>query len=185
MLAARVKAGQTLDRQKRQFRDGLDELKIALGLSPTAAVILDRNAIAGFQAIFDSVADWERQADRDPRRLTQAIDQLPALGDVNLDGQPILGAIDANPDRWEEVLANATHVAIEKRTDVTKAAAADDSRIQLELQVRRRVRHLVETRRAYEDAKRGYALAVRIKDQAFERLLVASFGRNPRAIAIA
>jgi hypothetical protein len=171
VLAASAKAGRTLDHEKRQFRDGLDELKVKLGLSPRAAVILERNALAGFQAVFDSVGEWERQADRDLRRLAHVIDRLPALGDVNLDGQPILGAIDANPDHWEDVLAKAARFAFEKGTGAAKAAADDNARTRLELQARRRIRHLVESRRTYEEAKRGYALAVRMKDQAFERLL--------------
>jgi hypothetical protein len=179
VLAASVKAGQKLEHQKRQFRDGLDELKVALGLSPRAAIILDRNAIAGFQAVFDSVADWERHADRDLRRLSDVIDQLPALGDVNLDGQPLLGAIDANPDHWEEVLTKAARLALEKPGEPAKAATDEAGSGRLELQARRRVRHLVEMRRAYEDAKRGYASAVRIKDQAFERLLAPPSDGGP------
>jgi hypothetical protein len=181
VLAARVKAGQALDHQKRQFRDGLDELKVALGLSPSAAVILDRNAMAGFQAVFDSVADWERHADKggELRRLTQVIGQLPALGDVNLDGQPILGAIDVNPDRWEEVLKKVARLAHDRPGEPAKAATDDAGSGQLELQARRKVRHLVEMRSAYENAKRGYALAVGIKDQAFERLLAPPSDRGP------
>ena len=113
VLAAMVKAGQTLDHQKRQFRDGLDEFKVALGLSPRAAVILDRKAIAGFQEVFDSVAIWEGHADRDLRRLTQVIEQLPELGDVDLwTGSRSWAAIDVNPDRWEEVLTKAARLAL-------------------------------------------------------------------------
>jgi hypothetical protein len=180
VLVALVKAGQTLDHQKRQFRDGLDELKVASGLSPRAAVILDRKAIAGFQDVFDSVANWERQPDRDLGRLTRVIAQLPALGDVDLEGQPLLGPIDVNPDHWEEFLTKAARLALEKRADAAKAAAVDEARTRLELHARRRVRHLVELRRAYEDTKRGYSLAVGIKDQAFERLHAPPSGGGPQ-----
>jgi hypothetical protein len=170
VLVALVKAGQMLDQQKRRFHDGLDEFKVATGLSPQAAVILDRKAIAGFQDVFDSVANWERQPDRDLGRLTLVIAQLPALGNVNFDGQPLLGPIDASPDHWEEVLSKAARLAVAKRADAANAAAVDEARTRLELQARRRVRHLIELRSAYEDTKRGYSLAVGIKDQAFERL---------------
>ena len=51
-----------------------------------------------------------------------------------------------------------------------------DAGVQLELRVRRRIRNSFETRRAYEEEKRSYELAIRQRDQAFERLLAPPVG---------
>ena len=45
-----------------------------------------------------------------------------------------------------------------------------NSGIQLELQVRRRIRGLFDKKRAFEGEKRRYELAIRLRDQSFERL---------------
>jgi hypothetical protein len=182
VLAAQVKASRRLDHRKRLFRDGLDELKVAIGLSPRAAVILDRETLAAFQDVFESVAKWEREPGRNLASLPELIGQLPELGDVVVLGQPLLSAIDLNPDQWEDVLTKAARLALEKRGEQAPAAADPGARAGLELQTRRRVRHLVELRRAYEDAKRAYGLAIRIKDQSFERLISPpSDGGFPRS----
>jgi hypothetical protein len=81
-----------------------------------------------------------------------------------------LTQIEANPDRWEEVLTNAAQIAIKNRSE-KEAQVPASSGIQLELRVRHQIRKLLDTKRAYEAAKRSYELAVRLKDQAFERLL--------------
>ena len=60
--------------------------------------------------------------------------------------------------------------------DADKAQPTGDRDAALELRVRRRVRHLLELRRDYADQKRGYVLAVRLRDQAFERLVSSSSG---------
>ncbi len=185
VLAALVKGRRNLDHQKTLFRDGLDELKVALGLSSQAAVILDRKSMAGFHEVFESVAAWLRQPARNLETLPPIIGGLPELGDVILDGQPALSAIDANPDQWEEVLAKAARLALKKRGDPAEGAAADDARFQLELQIRRRVRRLVEMRRAYADATQQYMTVIRIQDQALERLLAPpSDGSPPRSLLL-
>jgi len=170
LFAAAVKAGEALNHQKRQFRDALDAFKVALGVSMQAAIIPDRKEMAGFHDVFDSVARWECLPERHPGQLLQVITLLPELGDVILDGQPLLSAIQVNPDRWESSLLKAARLALENRSDPARKPLDEDARVQLELQIRRTVRHLFEMRLAYEDAKRGYEYAVRMKDQALERL---------------
>src|SRR5262249_52237139 len=66
------------------------------------------------------------------------------------------------------------------------ARAPEDSDIALELRVRRRIRRLLEIRRDYEDARRGCELAVRLRDQAVERLFVplTREAASPRTPAI-
>ncbi len=184
VFAASVKAGDALNHQKLQFRDAFDALKVALGLSMQPPINLDRKEMAGFLDVFDSVANWERNANRRAGDLVQIIAQLPELGDVILGGQPLLSEIQINPDLWEPSLLKAARLALENRSAPARGELDEDSRVQLELHIRRSVRHLFEMRLAYEDAKRGYEFAVRMKDQAFERLHAPSADLSPRQSSI-
>jgi hypothetical protein len=159
-----------LEGEIRQYRDGLDEFKLMLGLSPRAAVILDRQSLAAFGAVFDAAESWARNPRRGLHELYLILEQLPALGEVFLDGQPILAQIETNPDRWEEVLTNAAQLAIKNRSE-HEARVPANSGVELERRIRRRIRNLFDTKRAYEAEKQSYFLAIRLKDQAFERLL--------------
>ena len=53
VFASLLRARQKLADETRQFRDGLDQLKFLLGLSPRAAVILDRQNLQAFPAVFE------------------------------------------------------------------------------------------------------------------------------------
>ena len=179
VFAALIKSRQNIDHQKTLFRDGLDEFKVAVGLSPKVAVILDRKPMAGFQEAFEAVATWQRQPSRNLDDLYRLTDALPDPGEVILDGKPALGAAQANPDQWVEALTKATRLALEKRGDSAQGAAEAEARVELELKIRRRMRRLVELRRAYVDATQQYAMAIRIRDQAFERLLAPQSEGSP------
>ncbi len=182
VFAALIKCRQHFDHQKTLFRDGLDEFKVALGLSPQVAVILDRKPMAGFRESFEAVAAWMRQPSRNLDDLYQLTDAVPDPGEVIIEGKPALGAVQANPDQWVEALARATRLALEKRGGPAQGAAEAEARVGLELKIRRRVRRLVELRRDYVNATQHYALAVRIQDQAFERLLAPrTEGSPPRS----
>jgi hypothetical protein len=174
--AASVRVRQKSAQEIARYRAALDDLKVALGLSPRAAVILDPQALAAFRAVFDSVDDWTRSAQRNLTDLHAIVDRLPAPGDVVLDGKPILARIENDADCWEEVLTAAARLAIRNRSEWAKGPPPGDAAIQLELRVRRLIRSLFETRRAYEEEKRSCELAIRQKDQAFERLLAPSAG---------
>jgi hypothetical protein len=164
-------ARERLADEIRKFRDGFDELKAALGLSPRAAVLLDRTYRAAFGAVFKSVDDWCRLPTRHLAELPRLIDQLPPPGDVVIDGQPILARIENKPDQWEDVLTAATRLAIKNRVGRDKDQKSGGAAAELELRIRRRIRSLFETRRGYDAAKRSYELAVRLWDQGFERLM--------------
>jgi len=181
VVATLVRARQRLADEISQFRDRLDDLKVALGLSPRAAVILDRQGLAGFRAVFDLVEGWLRNSRRHLDDLPPLIERFPALGEVVLDSQPILAKIEANPDQWEDVLTAAARLAIKNRADRDLGRSPGDAGVQLELRVRRRIRNAFETRRAYEEEKRSYELAIRQWDQAFERLLAPPVGVNRSA----
>ena len=103
--ASLIRARQRLADEIAQFRDGLDDLKAALGLPPRALFIPDPEAIAAFREVFEKVHNWHRDPTRTLNGLPQLIAQLPALGEVVVEGRPILGTIEANPDRLEDELA--------------------------------------------------------------------------------
>ena len=83
----------------------------------------------------------------------------------------MLGMLDKNPDLLEEILTGAAQLAIKNRSDRDKRQAQGDAAVQLELRVRRRIRNLMDTTRAYEAERRSYELAIRLRDQTFERLV--------------
>ena len=139
VFAALSKCRQNFDHQKTLFRDELDELKVALGLSPQVAVILDRKTMAGFQEAFEAVATWQRQPNRHIDDLYKLTDAMPDPGELILDGKPALGAAQANPDQWVEALAKATRLALDKRGNTAQGAAEAEARVGLELKIRRRV----------------------------------------------
>jgi hypothetical protein len=176
VFASLVRARQKLADDIRQFRDGLDELKFVLGLSPRAEIILDRQSLAAFRVVFDSVEEWLRHPQRHLQDLPRLIERLPALGDVVLGGQPILAQIEINPDHWEHVLTAAAQLAIKNRRDRDKSQAPGNAGVRFEMRVRRRIRNLFETQRAYAGEKRSYELAIRLEDQAFERLVAPPAG---------
>ena len=171
VLAASLRSRQELHRRVREFRDELDELKVELGLAPTVAMILAEEATASFKRSFSSVACWKRDPNPDPEKLSRMIEDLPKLGNIILDNQPLRGASSMSPERIEEVMSKATRLALEKSSDLAKSAAVEDANGRLELQIRRRLRRLFDTSRAYDDAKQRHQLATRIVDQEDERLL--------------
>ncbi len=174
--ASRVRAQQNLTDEIRQFRDGLDELKFMLGLSPHAAVILDGQSLAPFRAVRESIDNWTKMPNRDPQTLHKLVARWPALGDVVLDRQPLFAQVATNPDRWEDILSHAAELAVKNRSERDKASSFANSGVQLELQVRRRIRSLFDALRAYEGEKQLYELAIRAQDQTFERLVAPSAG---------
>ena len=63
----------------RIYRDRLDRLKVELGLSPHAAVVLDRSSLAPFRAVFAEADEWQRRPDRKMEELPQIVGKLPSL----------------------------------------------------------------------------------------------------------
>ena len=184
--AALVRARRGLSDETAHFREALEDLKVALGLWPHAAVLPDRRNLLAFHVRFEAVASWSRDPNRHLAELPRLVDRLPALGEVVVDGQPILGRIEADPEQMEDVLTKAVQLAIKNRADLDKGRSPGDADVLLELRVRRRIRHLFETRRAYEGEKQTYELAIRLKDQTFERLVAPAAGvRSPRSALLA
>lgn len=159
---------QRIFREIAGFRDAIDELKAELGLSPHAAVVPDRGRLVGFTTVLDAVEAWSRRPDRSFAELPRIVGRLPAPGDAVVEGRAILGAIEEAPIRMEHILRESSRLAIRNRAGADQAKG--EGEVALELRIRRRIRHLLETRRAYEDQKRSYVRAIIVKDQSFERL---------------
>jgi hypothetical protein len=176
VLASLVRTRQRLDRQTREFRDGMDQLKVILGLSPRTAVILDRKSIADFEGVFVAVTNWGLNANRILEQLFRHLLELPGLGDIILDGQPLIKAIEVDPQSLEEIMTKAAQLAFVNRGAAGVNRAQEDAGASLELTIRRRVRRLAELHQSYADAARSYELALRLKDQSFERMHAPSSG---------
>ncbi len=179
LLEARLRRS----REIAAYRNALDELKPALGLSPRAAVLPDRSSIAAFDRVFDQVDAWKRLPDRQLAALPRIVEGLPELGILIIAGRPVPRYVDP-AIIWPMVAEGADHVGLD---DLLKQAAGQalrnhaaagrpdaDGGAALELRVRRRVRRLLAIRNEYEGARRMYVLAVRLQDQAFERMIAPS-----------
>ncbi|MHB1556723.1 MAG: hypothetical protein ACYC61_04490 [Isosphaeraceae bacterium] len=164
-----IEARVRWQRRIAAYRDALDELKPALGLSPHAAVIPDRGSLAAFNQVFQRARDWNHRPDRKLAELPRIVGQLPALGEVFVNGRRLPAHVDQDVARLNGVLKDATDQAM--RNHSASGRADPDGAVAIELRVRRRVRRLVALRGEYEHARRMYELGVRLGDQASERLL--------------
>ncbi len=198
--ASLVRARQRLADETAQFRDGLDELKAAIGLPPRALLVPDPQGIAAFREVFEKVHNWHRDPTRTLKVLPQLIARLPALGEVVVEGRPILGTIEANPDRLEDELAAmmrsavknrnsrekgeapafgtrfSTYAVVKNRNSREKGEAARDTDVPLERRTRQHIRRLVDARRAYVVERRRYELASRLIDQMLEQIVAPPVG---------
>ncbi len=174
--ASLVRARQRLADETAQFRDGLDELKAAMGLLPCALLIPDPQGTAAFREAFERVHNWHRDPTRTFQVLPRLIARLPDLGEVVVEGRPILGTIEANSDRLEDELAAVMRVANKDRGGREKGEAARATDVQLELRTRRHIRSLVAARRAYVGERRRYELASRLIDEVLEQIVAPPAG---------
>ena len=126
--------------------------------------------------------NWHRDPKRTLDAFSQLLARLPALGEVAIEGRPILGTIEANPGRLEDVLAAATRVAHTNRAGREPGEAARDVDVPLELQTRRHIRRLVEARRADHTERRRFELASRLIDEVLEQIVAPPAG-GTRALA--
>jgi RNA polymerase sigma factor (sigma-70 family) len=173
--ASLVRARQSLADETAQFRDGVDEVKSAVGLPQGALVIPDREGIAAFREVFEKVHNWHRDPKRAFKGLPELIARLPALGEVVVEGRPILGTIEANPDRLEDELAGMIRLAVKNWNSQTKGEDPGFI-VTLEMLTRQRIRRLAEARRGYVVERRRYELASRLIDQVLEQIVAPPAG---------
>jgi hypothetical protein len=151
----------------RQYRDRLDALKVQLGLSPRAPVVADAARLAPVRELLTAIDRWQA----DPRRNLDDLPRLvnrhaPLEGGVLdfLDDRPRLASLAADPARLNSVYLAAEKVAIQNH-------GGHDPQWEIVLEVRRRIRQLVEAHSAYESTKRELVTLLRLKDDAFETLV--------------
>ncbi|MGO9921304.1 MAG: hypothetical protein ACLQIB_42250 [Isosphaeraceae bacterium] len=171
--AALERARQRLADDIGRFRNDLDQMKVALGLSPHAAIVPDRQILAMFGSVFEAVDNWFRSPNRNLAELHTLVNRVPVLGNVVVGGRRLRAG---NSDTLDELLNDAARLAIKNRGVRNEGPSQEDAQIQLELRVRRQVRHLLETQSAYDGEKHSYELAARLKDQTFERLVGSTRG---------
>jgi hypothetical protein len=135
---------------------------------------LDRAILAPFGKVFDQALSWQERPDRSLGELARIIKGLPALGDVVFEGRSILAGMEGSTDQQEEALTRAARLAIENRGDLEKGPARGDAAVAIELSIRRRIRGLVELRRAYEAQHRRYELSIRLIDHGLEQMAAPS-----------
>ncbi len=174
--ASLVRARQRLADETARCRDGLDELKAALGLPPRASGIPDPRGIAAFREAFEGVYNWHRDPARTLAGLSRLITRLPAPGEVVVEGRPILGTIEADPDRLEDELAAMMRSAGKPGSSREKGEAARDAESAREPRIRQHLRRLVEARRAYVLDRRRYELASRLIDEVLTQLVAPPAG---------
>ncbi len=154
-----------------RYRDQLDAFKIALGLSPHAPIAIDGGNLAAFRSAFEAVDRWSIDPNRSFADLPRLVDRLPAPGELMIGGRSLLDVPGEAPDPLEPLLSLGARVALENRAAGGEAPGAGEAAGLLELRVRHRIRHLLQTQRAYEAEKRFLVLAISVNDTAFERLI--------------
>lgn len=174
--ASLVRARQRLADETARFRDGLDGVKSWVGLPPRASLVPDLEGIAGFRAAFEGAYNWHRNPTRTRKHLSQQIARLPALGEVLVEGRPILAAIEANPDRLEDELAAVLRSAGKDPGSQNKGEAAPNAEGPLEPRIRYQLRRLVEARQTYGLQRRRFELASRSIDDVLTQLVAPPAG---------
>jgi hypothetical protein len=129
-------------------------------------VVPDPDGLAGFRQVFADIQRWSLNPRRRLDSLARFGESLPPLGEVEIDGRPVLAAIDRDPARLENVLDDAVRIASRNRGQVP---ASNDA--SLATRIRRQLRHLSHLSRSYQLEKGRYVLTVRLTDLAMERLL--------------
>ena len=163
-------------RSVESYQNELDEFKVKLGLAPSAAVTVAGSSLASFQETFERIDRWSIRGQGDLAALDSIVNQLPALGDVQIEGRSIFAELDESPDRLGDVLAVATRVA---RDRPIKEPETTDSR---EFRVRQRVRHLTELRYEYRSALKDTVLALRVLDGTFDQVLAPPTADIPKRV---
>lgn len=157
-----------------RLRDDLDRLKVDLGWRPDAAVVPDRGPLSAFGAVFAEVGLWSARPDHHLAALDRIVGRLPEIGDLIVEGRPVLDPIEREPNTMEDALRDLSRRAIADEGKDQPARPPGPRDPALELRVRQGARKLLRLRGDYAEARRSYILRVRLLDMAFERAFRAS-----------
>ncbi len=157
----------------RSFRDRLDALKVALGLSPHALIVIDDAPLSPFREAYRKSVAWSRNPKRELSEVPNLIKPLPPLQDVLIEKQSLLGWLGKNDAfvRFEDGLQAAARVS-----ESNNKAGGDAAR--KELQLRSAIRSLIATARDFETTRNRYILAIYQVDSEFERIVSPPAGER-------
>ena len=120
MAEVLLQAGRAASRELIEFRDRLDELKVALGALDACGGHPGSSGLAAFRDVFNAVEAWLTRPDRRLDELPRIVGRLPAAGDAIVEGRPILDPIERDPSRLEDLLEDAVRTAIKNRGGADK-----------------------------------------------------------------
>ena len=113
------------------------------------------------------------QSPRHSSVLASLVESLPILGDVGIEGRPILASIDRDPAGLEPALQATVKVAAANRGQTPESMDP-----KTKLRVRAGLRHVSQVYISYKQEKSRFMMAMRRKDEAMERSLAP---RSPAA----
>jgi hypothetical protein len=161
---------QNLDLEMSNYRSAVDELKVSLGLPPSAPIVLDESILEAFGKAFSSIDLWQRNPRRQLATLSALHKRLPRLDDVTIAGRSLAQVVSGTISEAEFLVA-CTEAASKQGTILKDEQAAREERDALELRIRTLARRLILTHRNYEVQRKGVEVAVREVDQRFEQLI--------------
>ena len=170
-----LQSRQDLDLEMSSYRSAVDELKVSLGLPPSAPIVLDERILQPFVKAFSSIDAWQRSPRQDLGLLAALHHRLPPPNDLTIGGRSVaqvaLGTISE-----AEFLQACIEVASKERAILKDEQAARDERDSLELRIRKLARGLILTHKNYGVQRSGLELALRDVTQRFEQLINAPSG---------
>lgn len=147
----------------RRYQDGLDALKVELGLAPEAPVVVDPSILAAFGDVFAAIEAWLDEPAHGFEKFNRIVGGFPRdPGDVMIGGNSLAEDFRQGPAWIEDILRSATRAALAARGD-RRSPEGDEATA---LRVRREVRRLYEDDVEYRAAIRRFVVLVRLADEA-------------------
>ncbi len=128
-MAALQDAREGFDAELLAYRDRLDEVRLALGLALEVPVVPHPMALARFRVLFEKIGQWSLNPQHRLTVLSSLVQSLPVLGDVTIDGRPILAALDCDPAGLEAALVAALRVAAANRSQTPESLDSKGCRL--------------------------------------------------------
>ena len=166
----RLLSRQNLDIEMSSYRSAVDELKVSLGLPPSAPIVLDERILQPFIKAFSGIDAWQHNPRRQLDALSALHHRLPRLVELTIGGRSLTQVADGTIPE-EEFLRVCIEAAGKQRAILKDEQAARDERDALELRIRKLARGLILTHRNFTVQSRLLELAVREVDQWSEQLM--------------
>jgi hypothetical protein len=168
---------QSLDLEMSSYRSAVDELKVSLGVPPSAPIVLDERILQPFVQAFSSIDAWQRDPRQQLGLLAALHHRLPPLNDLTIGGRSV-AQVASGTIPEAEFLQACAEAASKERTILKDEQAANDQRDARELRIRKMARGLILTHKNYEVQRSGLELALRDVTQRFDQLINSPSGAN-------